>query len=127
LVSKGNLADGWIFYLAYQPSMKHFAFILIALPLLAGPVNIMWAPSPDDSGNGYYTISYLPTNAPSIVNQMTLTNVPSGQTNINVTIPVSPCFLFATFTDTNLNLTSTLSAPCYYTASVKPPTKLQHL
>lgn len=105
-----------------------FATLLLTLPLLAGSVNISWTPSPDDTGsNGFYAVSYLPTNAPSVLNQVALTNVPSGVTNVIVSVPVSPCFLFATFTDTNLNLTSTLSAPCYYTASVKPPTKLQHL
>ena len=111
--------------------MKHIATIfLLTLPLLAGPVNLSWQPSPDDAGtNGYYTISYLPTNAASVNSQVTLTNVPGGTTNVIVAVPVSPCFVFATFTDTNTGATSVLSTPCYFVAPAqppRPPVRLQH-
>ena len=110
---------------------QHLPFLLLALTAAAAPVSVSWTLSPDDAGtNGYYTISYLPTNAASVNSQVTLTNVPGGTTNVIVAVPVSPCFVFGTFTDTNTGATSVLSTPCYFVAPVqppRPPVRLQHL
>ena len=96
------------------------ALLLTACAAMAAPFAFSFVASVDDTnGIGFYTVYSLPTNAPSLDSKSIIGSTMAGVTNcvLDTTNVATPCFLFATFSNTNGE--SCLSTPVYF-APVKP-------